>query len=262
MAGDEKLTWDRLAGKGLTIHQPRSGYRFSMDAVVLAKLADLNPADRVLDMGTGCGVVALILACRFSETSFYGVEIQKSLADIAAHNARENNLSHRITILHQNITALTPADTSGLVDAVVCNPPHIEKSRGRINPDPAAAIARHEIDITLSDIIAASFTMLKPKGRLQIIYPPARLAELMARMRDAGIEPKTMHLIYSRPDTPARRVLVKGIKGGRPGLDIPPPFIIYNTDGTYTKAARHMFGESIHSTAAGCETDFLFDTSG
>ncbi len=233
-----------------------------MDALVLAGLADIPPSGRVLDLGTGCGVVALILAHRHPEITVFGVEIQKSLATVASSNVRENLLSHRVTILHQDMAALSPAATSGTVDTVICNPPHIEQFRGRINPDPAAAIARHEIKITLRDIISISAKMLSPMGQMQIIYPPARVPELMSRMRAVDIEPRQLIAIYSKPDTPARRVLVKGVKGGRSGLDIPPPFVIYNRKGGYSNAARRIFEMDAASSADGEDKDFLFDTPG
>lgn len=213
-----------------------------MDAVALAGLARVASEDRVLDLGTGCGIIPLMLAFRYPDITVYGAEIQKSQADIAVRNVADNNLKNRITILHQDIKTLMPRQTRGPVDMVVCNPPHIEKSRGRINPDDHAAISRHEIKITLKELIRVSEQMLTPTGRLLIIFPCHRLADLMEQMRMYGIEPKEMHIIHTKPDAPAKRVLLQGVKGGGKGLKINSPTIIHNADGTYTTAVRQIFG--------------------
>ena len=236
------FTKDSLFGGRLHVRQPRSGYRFSMDAVALAGLADMAAGDRVLDLGTGCGIIPLMLAFRYPGITVYGVEIQKNQADLAAENVADNRLENRVTILHQDIKTLTPSQTFGAVDMVVCNPPHIEKSRGRINPNNQAAISRHEIKITLKELIRVSEQMLAPMGKLLIIFPCQRLADLMEQMRICAIEPKEMHIIYTKADAIAKRVLLKGVKGGGTGLKINPPFIIHNADGTYTAAAQQIFG--------------------
>lgn len=236
------LTNDTFYNGRLKIKQPQSGYRFSMDAVVLANLAEIKPADRVLDLGTGCGVIALILAHLHPGIQVYGVEIQKEQADIAAANVNENAMSDRIAIFHQDIKNTTPSMTSGVVDVVICNPPHIEKKSGRINPDNGLAIARHEIKITMDELIDTAERMLGISGRFILIYPAERMVETISKMRAANIEPKKMTLIYTKPDTNAKRILIEGVKGGKSGITTTPPLIIHNEDGSYTKKAQNMFG--------------------
>ena len=235
------LTKDSLFDGRLHIRQSRSGYRFSMDAVVIANLADIQPDDRILDLGTGCGVISLILAFRHPKTTIYGVEIQKSQADIAAANVRDNHLEKRVTIYHQDVKSLSIQQTSGPVSVVVCNPPHIEKSCGRTNPDRQLAVSRHEIEITLDDVVKTAKRMLSPLGRLIMVYPAERLVDLTGRMRSCGIEPKKMSILYTKAETDARRVIIEGVKGGRPGICITKPLIIHNPDGTYTEMAKPIF---------------------
>lgn len=212
-----------------------------MDAVLVARLAELRSGDRVLDLGTGCGVIALILAGRQACITVFGVEIQASLAAVARQNIRENRLDDRVTIRHLDMKTLSLSDTSGPFDLAVCNPPHIEAARGRINPDSPLAIARHEITITLAEIIETARRMLVPSGRLLMVYPAKRTTDLMAGMRHNAIEPKRLTIVYTRAGRPAKRILVEGVKGGRPGLTIAEPLFIHGPDGGYTEAGRRIF---------------------
>jgi tRNA1Val (adenine37-N6)-methyltransferase len=237
-----KLTHDTFFNGRLKIRQLKSGYRFSIDSVLLANLAAIKPGERILDFGTGCGIISLILARRYPDIMIYGIEIQPDMADIAARNIAENHLEHRILILNQDIRAITPADTAGCADVAICNPPHFEANSGRVNPDPRVAIARHEIKITLEDLIHAADRMLARGGRLIVLYPAARMPDIITRMRGTGIEPKKVVMIHSKPGENAIRVMVEGIRGGRPGLVVAPPFHIYDAAARYSDATRSMFG--------------------
>jgi tRNA1Val (adenine37-N6)-methyltransferase len=237
-----ELTHDTFLNGRLKIRQPKSGYRFSIDSVIAANLARIKPGERILDIGTGCGIISLILACRHPDITLFGVEIQPDLADIAARNVSENNLGHRITVICQDICTITPDLTAGCVDVVICNPPHFEADSGRINPDMGVAIARHEIKMTTDDLVRAAYRMLAPNGRLMVIYPAWRMTDIIILMREAGIEPKKAVLIYSKPEENAIRVMVEGAKDGRKGLIAAPPFYIYDQNGRYSSVARNMFG--------------------
>ena len=228
------LTNDTLFDGRLNIKQAKSGYRFSMDAVVLANHAAIKAGDQLLDLGTGCGVIALMLAHLHPDITIYGVEIQKTQADIAVQNVNENSMADRITIFHRDIKTITPSMTSGPVDVIICNPPHIPKPSGRINPDDQLAIARHEIAITLDDLIKTGKRMLNPTGRLIMVYPAKRMVETLTRMHSAQIEPKKITMIHTKPDTAAKRILIEGVKNGRPGIVIASPLFIHNEDGSNT----------------------------
>jgi tRNA1Val (adenine37-N6)-methyltransferase len=236
-----ELTHDTFLNGRLKIRQLKSGYRFSIDSVILANLATMKAGHRILDIGTGCGIISLILARRYPDIMIYGIEIQPDMADIAARNIAENQLEHRILILNQDIRTITPADTGGCADVVICNPPHFEANSGRVNPDPRVAMARHEIKMTLEDLIHAADLMLARGGRLMVLYPAARMPDIITAMRGAGIEPKKAMMIHSKPGENAIRVMMEGIRGGRRGLSVAPPFHIYDRNGGYSSAMQTMF---------------------
>lgn len=210
----------------LKLIQSPSGYRYSLDALAVAAFAKLSPGDRVLDLGAGCGVISIILAQRYPDARIYGVELLQAQVDIARQNIHDNRMADRVTLLHQDITTLDLDLTCGPVDVVISNPPHIRHDAGRTNPNPLIAMARHEIAVTLKEILASARRMLRPGGRLIMVYPADRLADLIAGMRQTGIEPKVLTMIYTRPDAPARRVLIEGVKGGGPGIVITQPMRI------------------------------------
>lgn len=147
------LTTDTFLNGHLQVKQNRSGYRFSIDAVLLACHIRLQPGDKVLDLGTGCGIIPLILAHRHKKVKVYGVEVQKELADIASENVKENRMEDRITILCRDMKELKHDMVSGPVDLIVCNPPYRKAGSGRMNPDQQKAVARHEIKVNLNDEI-------------------------------------------------------------------------------------------------------------
>jgi tRNA1(Val) A37 N6-methylase TrmN6 len=236
-----QFTTDTFFNGRIRVKQSRGGYRFSIDAVLLADFADPHPGEKLLDLGTGCGIIPLILTYRQPDISIYGVEVQTELAELAFFNVRENQLHDRITVLSTDMKCLESSMTAGPVDLVVCNPPFRKQGSGRINPNNQRAVARHEIKAKLSDIIQTSCRMLRAGGRLVLIYPADRMIDILSRMRADGIEPKYIRMIHSRQDTEAVLILVEGIKGGRPDLKIAPPLIIYDKKNEYTDEVGSMF---------------------
>jgi len=234
-------TTDTFFNGKIRITQDRTGYRFSIDAVLLAYFADPRSGDKVLDLGTGCGIIPLILAYRQPHIVIYGVEVQTELAELAVSNVRENQLEDRIAVFCTDMKMLRPAMTAGPVDLVVCNPPFRRRGSGRINPDAQRAVARHEIKANLGDIIQTSHRMLRTAGRLVLIYTAGRLTDILCRMRTDGIEPKFLRMIHSRQDSEAALILIEGVKGGRPDLKIAPPLIIYDKRNHYTDEVESMF---------------------
>jgi len=234
-------TTDTFFNGKIRITQDRTGYRFSIDAVLLAYFADPRSGDKVLDLGTGCGIIPLILAYRQPNIAIYGVEVQTELAELAVCNVRDNQLEDRITVFCTDMKLLRPDMTAGPVDLVVCNPPFRRQGSGRINPDAQRAVARHEIKANLGEIIQTSHRMLRTAGRLVLIYTAGRLTDILSRMRTDGIEPKFIRMIHSRQDTEAALILIEGVKGGRPDLKIAPPLIIYDKKNDYTDEVGSMF---------------------
>ena len=236
-----QLTSDSFFNGRIQIRQDRTGYRFSIDAVLLAHHVRPRPGDRVLDLGTGCGIVPLILAFRHPDITIYGIEIQRELSDLGVFNVSNNRMLDRITILCQDMRKLKSTMIAGPVDLVVCNPPYRKSESGRLNPDHQRAVARHEIKATLPDVITAARRMLRTAGKFFVIYAAERAVELFTQMHANGIEPKMLRSIHSSRETAAKLVVVEGVRGGRPGTSIAPPLILYDEEGNYTPEVLHMF---------------------
>jgi len=234
-------TTDTFFNGLIRVKQSRGGYRFSLDAVVLAHHAVPHSREKVLDLGTGCGIIPLILAYRNPDIRVYGIEIQDELADLAASNVSANHMQKRITVLCRDMRDLKPRMIGGPVDVIVCNPPYRKPNSGRLNPDPQRAVARHEIKVSLIDVLRTARCMLRTAGRFVTVYTAERSAELLSQMHLGGIEPKFLRAIHSRIDAAAKLILVVGIKGARPGTKIGPPLIIYNADGQYSAEIQKMF---------------------
>jgi tRNA1Val (adenine37-N6)-methyltransferase len=244
----KKLSWneaeetlDSLFGGRLRILQKKSGYRFSIDALLLAHFADPHPKDRIIDLGTGCGIMPLIIAFRKKTGKIAGVEIQPSLADLARRNATLNRLSTRIKILEKDLRDLEGKNLGGIFDLVLSNPPYRRIGAGRVNPCPEKALARHEFKATLQDVLRAAQYLLGKKGRLAMIYPASRAAELIQEMRQFHLEPKRLQFVHSYPKEEARLVMVEGFKEGRAQVRVLPPLILYDSAGNYTPEAQELF---------------------
>lgn len=236
------LTCDHFFNGKVVLHQPQSGYRFSVDAIILAHLIRPGCDETMVDLGTGCGVIPILLAYRHAHLHICGVEIQSSLADLARRNVAENQMADRVRIVEKDMATLTPGDVGGPVDRVVANPPYRQLASGRINVDHQKAVARHELAIDLARLLSTARRMLKKSGRVHLIYPSVRSVDLLAAMRGSGLEPKCLTMIHSRAESPARLIGVEGVKDGRPGgLDVTPPLAIYQADGSYTPALAAMF---------------------
>lgn len=237
----QAMTSDSYFNGQIRIRQNQSGYRFSIDAVLLAYYARPHPGDRVLDLGTGCGIIPLIMAYRNPTIIVYGIEVQKELSELANFNIKDNRMEERITIVCKDMKSLRSEMISGLVDLVVCNPPFRKSQAGRINPDYQRAVARHEIQATLSDVLVTARRMLRPAGRFVTIYTAERTAELLTQMRSDRIEPKIVRTIHSSRLSEAKLILVEGVKGGRPGTKIESPLILCDEAGNYTQEVKQMF---------------------
>jgi len=212
---------DAGLGGQLRIIQSRHGYRFSVDALLLADFVSITPGDVVVDLGAGCGIISLLLAKKGRAGSIVGLELQEELASQAKRNAVLNGLEERISIVRGDLRALPMAPRCA--DVVVCNPPYRTGRSGRINPDPCKALARHEIAMSLLDILAAAKTLLRPRGKLALIYPANRLTEVFSRMRSQDLEPKRLQVIYPDSASHAKLAMIEGRLGGKSGLTILPP---------------------------------------
>lgn len=237
----QATTTDTFFNGLLTVMQPRDGYRYSIDAVLLAGSIELRGRQTVYDLGTGVGIIPLILAHRYAEARFHGVELQAELARMAAGNAEKNAMSGRISIVHSDMRNYRLPHGEGPADWVVANPPYRKIRSGRINPEGQRAVARHEIKVRLPDVIATAKRLLKVGGRFATVYPCERLVDVVTHMRSAGIEPKALRLVHSDCGSEARLVLVKGKKGGRPGIKVGKPLYIYRRSGGYTDEMQALY---------------------
>jgi tRNA1Val (adenine37-N6)-methyltransferase len=237
----ERLTQDSFFNGKVTVKQDRVGYRFSIDAVILAHRVRPKPGERVVDLGTGCGIVPLIVGYRHPAIHMFGIEIQKELADIAEINIRENGMQAKIRILCHNLQTIQLTMFQGPVDIVVSNPPFRKAASGRINPNPQRAVARHELSVTLLDVVKAASDILKTGGVFILIYTSERLPELIQHMQTCRLEPKDVRFIHSRTDSESKLVMMEGVKQGRPGLKVGPPIVIYDENGAYTEEVENMF---------------------
>lgn len=236
-----KPTADTFFNGKLRIKQDPAGYRFSIDAVLLAFHTKPRSDERVLDLGTGCGIIPLILAYRHPDITAFGVEIQDELARMATSNVNANKLQDQISVLCRDMRELKPDLIGGPVDLVVCNPPYHTPNSGRLNPDPQRAIARHELKVNLNDVLQTAKRMLRTAGRFVTIYTAERIAELFIQMRSHGIEPKFMRTIHAQLAAEAKLILVAGTKGAQPGIRVDPPLIIYDSSGAYSQEVQGMF---------------------
>ena len=234
------ITHDTFFNGHLRIAQPGSGYRYSIDAVLLAALPRLKAGQSLLDLGTGCGIIPLILAFRNKEVRITGVEVQPELAQLAEMNVLNNGLEDRVRILHEDLRRLSPDMIGGPVDWIVSNPPYRRAVSGRINPDTQRALARHEIKVNLHQLIGTAKRLLKTGGRFAIIYPSERTVDLFSEMRLAGLEPKWLQCVHSQADGDAKLILVQAVMGGKAGLKIGRPLVVYGSDGGYSVAVQHM----------------------
>lgn len=218
---DESID-DFMKGR-LKLIQSKTGYRFSIDAILLSEFVTIKREDTVADLGTGCGIIPLILLLTKPVGYVYGLEIQDRLARQAVRNALLNGFSSRMHVIRGDIRYPPIAPLSA--DVVVCNPPYRKRNSGRINPDQQRAIARHEILASLSDILNATRRILRNGGRLAMIYPAERLVDLMVKIRRYDLEPKRIRMIYPGMESEAKLTLIEASLGGRGGLTILPPLL-------------------------------------
>ncbi len=242
--GGIALTKDTLFGGKLVIYQEQRGYRFSLDAVILAHLADATSRDSVVDLGTGCGIIPLILAYRRKARHIVGVEIQERLAAIARRNVLENGFDHLVEVYHLDMRLIPHHFPPSSFDVVVTNPPYRRIRSGRINPDTQKAIARHEVLASLGDVCSAASYLLKHGGRLSLIYPARRLDELIIEAARWHLRPKVITCIHSHRGGRAELVFLLLRKAVGQELTISPPLVVYEEEGRgYTPQIHALYAD-------------------
>jgi tRNA1Val (adenine37-N6)-methyltransferase len=227
-------TLDALFGGDLQLYQNKQGYRFSIDSLLLADFATIGSDNKVIDLGSGNGVLPLILAYRYPSVLITGVEIQRQMVARAARNIRLNGYQDRIAIAQMDIASTVERFQAESFDAVICNPPYRRVTSGRLSLSREKQIARHETKATLNDFVRAAAFLLKNKGSFACIQLGDRMVDLVSAMRNAGLEPKRLRTVHAFADAKASLVLVEAVKGGRKGVDILPPLIVYDIARNYS----------------------------
>jgi tRNA1Val (adenine37-N6)-methyltransferase len=237
--GDE--TPDVPGSWRLTLHQDPNGYRFALDAFLLADFVPSKTTGPMIDLGTGCGIVACLLARRFPATAIVGLELQAGLATMAKRNVTHNALTLQISIVQGDMRSAAACLAPASFAAVVCNPPYRAVGRGRLNPHSEKAIAHHEVAVTLCQVVQAARRLLIRRGRLLLVYHPSRLAELCSRLEAADLNPCRLRFVHPNRQRPATMVLVEALRGGRDALEVLPPLIVYQATNVYSAEMQAIF---------------------
>jgi len=219
---------------GYWIIQDPKCFCFGMDAVLLSNFAHIKKNEKVLDLGTGTGIIPILLESRTTDCHFTGLEIQPDSADMAERSVKYNHLEEKISIVTGDIKDASNIFGASSFDVITTNPPYMIGEHGLKNDGDAKTIARHEVLCTLDDILVQSAKLLKPGGRFYMVHRPFRLAEILSKMVEYRIEPKRMQLVYPYVDKEPNMVLIEGYRGGKSRITVEKPFIVYKEKGVYT----------------------------
>lgn len=250
---------DELQRNGYRIIQDRGAFCFGMDAVLLAGFAWLRPGERVLDLGTGTGIIPILMEGRTHREEdnshlgvhrgasrggnlFVGLEIQERMADMAARSVALNGLEDRIRIQNGDIREARELFGGSSFDVVTSNPPYMNDAHGLKNPDMAKAIARHEVCCTLEDVVGAAACVVKPGGRFFMVHRPHRLAEIIVCLSAHGLEPKRMKFVHPYIDREPNMVLIEAVRGGGSMMKVEKPLIVFREKGVYSDEIRDIYG--------------------
>lgn len=233
---------DDLQLHGLRLIQNPEGFCFGVDAVLLSYFADVKRGQKVLDIGTGTGIIPILLAGKTKAETLVGLEIQENMAEMAARSVSLNGLENRVRIVTGDVREYLKYFAKASFDVVVSNPPYTNKGCGLINPHDSKAISRHEILCSLQDVVSAAADLLAPGGQLAMVHRPERLADIICCMRNCGIEPKYLRMVHPKPYKKPTMILIKGNRGGNPELKVMDPLYVYNADGTYSEEINTIYG--------------------
>lgn len=233
---------DDLQRNGYQIIQNPEKFCFGMDAVLLTGFAYAGKKDLLLDLGTGTGIIPILMEAKYHPAHLTGLEIQEESADMARRSVALNGLSDTIDIVTGDIREAGSQMKSASFDCITCNPPYMIERHGLTNPEAPKAVARHEILCTLEDVVNAAAKLLKPGGHFFMVHRPFRLAEIMTTLSQCGLEPKRMRLVYPYVDKEPNMVLLEAVRGGKPRMTVEKPLIIFESAGVYTEEIRRDYG--------------------
>lgn len=233
---------DELHRNGYFIIQDEKRFCFGMDAVLLSGFAKVKKGERALDLGTGTGIIPILLEAKTKGNNFTALEIQEDSADMARRSVLYNHLEEKINIVTGDIKDASKIFGASSFDVVTTNPPYMIGEHGFHSASEAKAIARHEVLCTLNDVLRESAKLLNPGGRFYMVHRPFRLAEIFSRMVEYKIEPKRMQMVYPYVDKEPNMVLIEGLRGGKSRLTVEKPLIVYKEAGVYTDEIYDIYG--------------------
>ena len=231
---DERL--DDLNCKNLKILQKKDGFCFGMDSVLIANFAKISRKNAIVaDLGTGTGIISILVAGKQSPEKVYAVEIQEDLVDMAKRSVKYNDLEDKIYVINADIVGISRGKFNKRFDYVISNPPYKKLNTGLINDNQKKLISRHEVKCTLKDVVNEASKLLKDNGVFYMVHRPDRLCDIFNAMRENKVEPKEIQLVHSHLEDEANLVLIKGVKCGNPSLKVLKPLIVYNENNEYTE---------------------------
>lgn len=233
---------DELQRNGYGIIQDPGRFCFGMDAVLLSGFATAKKGERVLDLGTGTGIIPILMEAKTCGESFTGLEIQEESADMARRSVSYNHLEEKVKIVTGDIKDASKLFGASSFHVITTNPPYMIGTHGENSPSQAKAIARHEVLCTLDDVLRESAKLLMPGGRFYMVHRPFRLAEILSKMVEYKIEPKRMRLVYPYIDKEPNMVLIEGLRGGKSRMTVEKPLIVYKEQGVYTDEIYDIYG--------------------
>ena len=233
---------DDLQRNGLKIIQKTDGFCFGMDAVLLSGFANVKRGEKVLDMGTGTGIIPILLTAKTEGKHFTALEIQEEIAKMARRSVEMNHLEEKIEIVNGDIKEASRIFGAASFDVVTTNPPYMNDAHGLKNPTEVKAISRHEVLCTLEDVVREGAKVLKSGGRMYMVHRPHRLIEIITAMKQYKMEPKRMCMVHPFKDKEANMVLIEAVKGGGSWLKMEAPIIVYKEPGVYTDEIYDIYG--------------------
>ncbi|MDE7430847.1 MAG: tRNA1(Val) (adenine(37)-N6)-methyltransferase [Lachnospiraceae bacterium] len=233
---------DDLERNGYKIIQHKDKFCFGMDAVILSGFAKVNEGENVLDLGTGTGIIPILLEAKTKGKHFTGLEIQAESADMARRSVRMNGLSDKIDIVTGDILEADRLFKKASFDVVTSNPPYMNDNHGLKNPDMPKAIARHEVLCTLDDVVQSAKLMLRPGGRFYMVHRPHRLTEIILTLKQHKLEPKRIKFVHPFADKEANMVLIEAVRGGKSMVLVESPLIVYKDQGVYMPEIYEIYG--------------------
>ncbi len=235
---------DDLEFKNLKIIQNEKGFCFGIDAVLLSDFVkNIKKDSRVMDLGTGTGIISILLCGKTNLKKIVGVEVQEEVYDMACRSAKLNDLDNKFEVINENILNLGNIYEKNTFDVIVTNPPYKKLNTGIANYEEKKLISRHEVLATLEDYISISSNLLKDKGEFYMVHRPDRLVDILNNMRKFRLEPKEIKLVYSYNNKPPKLVLIKGVKNGKAFLKFRENLYIYNGNGEYTDEILEIYNK-------------------